>query len=144
MKEGIFQRKGSTLVPFDAETLEELREFHENQTIRCKLYGVEKDRSYIQLKLYWQCCKLVAANNDDPEWQTKDAVDFQVRVELRFYKRDRIKVIGNQVLFELRSISYKELPHIQACNYFDRALDVMSNKIGVDVKTLTRNAQEQG
>ena len=141
MIEGAFQIRGNTLHPFDDETLEAFQEFKNRQVVKCRVQGIKKPRSYEQLKLYWQCCQLVAHNTDDPDWHTKESVDFQVRVELRFYKKDRIKVVGNQVLMELCSISYKELPHIQACNYFDRAFEVMSKKIGVDVMTLLTEAQ---
>jgi hypothetical protein len=43
---------------------------------------------------------------------------------------------------ELRSISYAELSHIEACNFFDRAFPIMAKMIGVTTEKLLENAEK--
>jgi hypothetical protein len=124
-----------TTRPFSEEDLELLREFKPNQLLRAKLYGVKKPRSYQQLKLYWACCQTVA---DNLENKSKEDVDFATRVELKFIKN--FKVEKNLTYIELRSISFKELPHIMACNYFERAFKVLARMIGVKENVLLKNS----
>ena len=139
MKEVALQVKGKFLVPFSEEDLEGIKEFRQNQVLRAKLTGVEKPRSYNQLKLYWQLCKVVAENSES--WPTKESVDFNLRVALDFRDPSRVAVRSDgQVQFYYRSISFAELKHIEACDYFNRAFDLMAKKLGVTVEELLSNA----
>ena len=134
------QKRGKTLVPFSEEDLEALREYKDNQILRGKITGVEKPRSYRQLRLYWQLCKVVAENTED--WPTKDAVDFNIRVALDFRDPSRVAVRPDgQVQFYYRSIAFANLRHIEANDYFDRAFEVMAKKLGVTVDELLANAE---
>jgi hypothetical protein len=138
MIEVALQKKNKTLYPYSEEDLEALSEYKENQVIRAKLYGVEKPRSYEQLKLYWQLCKVVSENSD---WPTKDAVDFNIRVALDFRDPSRVAVRPDgQVQFYYRSIAFVNLKHIAACQFFDRAFEVMAKKLGITVDELLENA----
>lgn len=127
MKTGIFQRHGSTLHPFDPESAEIIKEFYENQPIRVKMSGIKKPRSYQQLKMYWKLCEIVAENKN--EFADKYDVDWQIRVDLKHI--GRMTVQGNKVIVECKSISFSELDHIEACNYFDRAFDLMAKWLNV-------------
>ena len=121
---------------FSKEDYEKLREFRPNQILRAKLSGIKKQRSYQQLKLYWACCNTVAANLEG--W-TKEDVDFEVRTKLKFIKQ--FKIVDGITYVELRSISFAELPHIEACNFFDRAFPIMAKMIGVTTDKLLENAE---
>jgi hypothetical protein len=122
---------------FSVEDVEKLKEFKPHQLLRAKLYGVKKPRSYNQLKLYWACCNAVAENLEE---YTKEDVDFEVRTELRFIKH--FKLVKGITYVELRSISYAELSHIEACNFFDRAFPIMAKMIGVTTEKLLENAEK--
>lgn len=114
-----------------------LRNYEVNQIVRAKITGVKKSRSYQQLKLYWACCRTVA---DNLEGKSKEDVDFAVKVELRHIRAFR--VVGNTTMIEVGSISFAELPHLEACNYFDRAFPVMAKMIGVKTEELLKNAND--
>ena len=130
-----------SLHPFSQEDLDELREYKPNQVVKVKITGCKKQRSYRQLKAYWAACKTVADNNESPGWRTKEQVDFQVRVALRFYDPELIiaKPDGS-IAFHYRSIAYKNLRHIEACGYFDRAFEAMAKKLDTTVEELLRAA----
>jgi hypothetical protein len=119
--------------------------FCRNQMVKQTItpIGAQKQRSVAQLNLYWACCKEVADNTDDQKWNTKEKVDFQCRVILDFRDKSYIAVRPDgTVQFKYRSISFKNLKHMEACNYFTRAFDVMAGFLGVTVEDLVRMAQE--
>lgn len=139
MKEVILQLDRKTLVPFAEADSEALKSFRQYQPIRAKLYGVEKPRSYEQLKTYWAGCNVVADNLED---KTKEDVDFDVKVKLKHIKR--FKVVDGITIVEVDSISYDRLQHIEACNYFDRAFPALAGMIGVTVEELMQAIAERG
>jgi len=144
MKEIVLQKQDKIGAPFSQEDQDKWDEYKPNQLIRCKTYGVDKPRSYQQLKLYWVVCQTVADNNETPGWQTKEQVDFQCRVKLHFVDPNLIiaKPDGS-IAVHYRSIAFKNLKHIAACNYFNNAFDVMAKKIGRPVEVLLENAQRE-
>jgi hypothetical protein len=136
-------REDYSLRPFSEEDLDLLKRYKPNQVCKAKISGVTKQRSYRQLKAYWSACKKVADNNESPGWQTKEAVDFQIRVALRFYNPDLIiaKPDGS-IAFSYRSIAFKNLRHIEACSFFDRAFEIMANKIDTTVEKLIKSLSD--
>ena len=134
MKSIALQRKGKFLHPFSKEDEEAIMEYAEHQIINAKLTGVRVPRSYEQLKLYFACCQKVAENCQDEDWQTKEDVDWNCRVACKIIKK--MKVVSGIVHIEVGSISYDQLSHLKACNFFDRAFDLMAKKIGVSVDEL--------
>ena len=145
MKEIAAQIKSDyTLHPFGETDLEILREYKPNQILRVKLQGVKKPRSYIQLRLYFAGCKLVSENTEDPHWNTKEKVDWQCRVHTHFVDPDVVVVKHDgTVVFKYRSISFANLGHIEACNYFDQAFKVMAKFLMVPVDILMQQIMEQ-
>ena len=139
MKEVILQLDNKTLRPFAEADEEALKSFRQYQPIRAKLYGVEKPRSYQQLKTYWCGCDVVS---DNLEGMTKEDVDFDVKVKLKHIKR--FKVVDGITIIEVDSISYDRLEHIEACNFFDRAFPVLAGMIGVTVEELMKAIAERG
>ncbi len=132
-----------TLKPYALEDREALSDFMPNQIVRAKITGATKARSYPQLKLYFVICKIVADNLDDPEWSDKNKVSFQVKVALRFYDRDKsiVDEYGTRHIV-WRSVSYKNLKHLEACNYFNKAYDFLSDKLGCSVEELLIMGEE--
>ncbi len=135
--------KNGSFYPHTSVDIDRIKNMKDGQILRIKAIGVRKPRSYQQLKLYFACCQLVADNCDDPNFHDRDSVDFQVRVACKFYNNDKLVVIKNKVILELRSISYENLKHIEACNFFDNAFKIMADKIGVSVETLTSEGSTQ-
>lgn len=124
-----------TLTPCSEEDLKALKNYHVNQIVRAKITGVQKPRSYEQLKLYWACCKAVA---DNLEGKSKEDIDFDVKVSLRHIRAFRI--VNGVTMIEVDSISFANLTHLEACNFFDRAFPVMAKMIGVTTDELLKNA----
>ena len=126
-------------LPMDAE---KAREHHPNQIVRLKVYGTQKERSIKQMNTYWACCNEVANNTEQKRWDTKTKVDFQIRVELDFKDPEFLAVSPDgSVQFLYRSIAFPNLKHIEACNYFDRAFDVMAKFLGTTVEELIEMAK---
>ena len=125
-----------TLNVISEEDLTALKNYKENQILRATLVGVQKPRSYEQLKLYWACCKKVAENL---EGKSKEDVDFEVKFILRYIKAFR--VMNGIATAEVGSISFSELNHLDACNFFDRAFPVLAKMIGVSTEELLRNVK---
>ena len=137
MRELVLQRDGDWLKPFDPESLEQLRGYYQNQPIRAKCTGIKKPRSYQQLKAYHKSCKIVSENH--PDFTSKEEVDFQTRVELKFF--NRFVAEGNKVYVECRSISYAELDHAEANNIFDRAFALHAKWLGITKDELLKEAE---
>jgi len=92
--------------------------------------------------MFWACCRTVAENTEDPAWSTKDKVCFQVKVALHFVDPNMIAVRPDgTVVFQYRSISFRELKHIEANRIFDRSWEVMAAKIGITVEQLLENSE---
>lgn len=143
MKELSVQLKSNALYPLSQEDLEILRNYKQNQILRCKLQGARKPRSLIQLRLYWALCQVVADNTENKLWNTKEKVDFQCRVKQHFVDPDIVAIQPDgTVVFSYRSIAFINLGHIEACRYFDRAFEIMADFLGVDIDTLINMGSE--
>ena len=123
------QIRDNTLIPFSEEDAEKLKGYRENQVIRARLTGAKKPRSYRQLKLFWVYCKILSENNDDPNFATKDLVAEWVKIKLRHI--ESWMTINNSVHIKTKSISFQDLPHLEACGFFDRAFDLIEKRLGV-------------
>ena len=127
-----------TLRPFSQEDLDIFNEYKDNQVIRIKSTGVQKPRSMAQLRMFWACCRTVAENTNDQHWNHEDKVAFQIKVELQFV--DTTKTIVDrhgQVHLHYRSIAFKNLAHMEACRFFERAWPVMAKKLSTKEHKVT-------
>jgi hypothetical protein len=117
---------GIIFVPFSEKDQEAAQEFKPNQIVKNNIFGNQKERSLIQLRLYWAACGFIADNTEVSGWNTKEKVDFHCRVGCHFVNPDLICVKRDgSVQFSYRSIAMKNLTHIEACNYFNQAFDIM-------------------
>jgi hypothetical protein len=113
-------------VPFDEKSIEWFKGFKDNQILTGKISGTRKPRSLVQHRKYWFGCKVVAEQNR-LNLLTKDHVDYYIRNRLNFFDLDRTVVMpGGNVIFSPRSISFENLGHIEASDYFNRAFVVMA------------------
>ena len=122
---------------FSEEDAEKWKEFRENQVVRARCVGVQKPRSYRQLKTYFAGCREVAENTESGPWSTKEGVDFQLRVSLDFRDTSKVAVRPDgTVQFFYKSISFDNLKHLEACGYFTRAFELMAKTLGCTVEQL--------
>jgi len=137
MKDIALQYSHGVFYAFSEDDKKRCREFKERQIIRADLVGVKKPRSYQQLKLFWARCRIVADNTRDPDnWGTAEKVAEQIKVALQYVdmKRCIVRPDGS-VHVAYRSISFKELPHMEACAFFERAWKIMAKHLGVPLNT---------
>jgi len=140
MEEIAVQIEGYDLVPFSKEDSVKVKKYKQHQILKAKISGVKKPRSYKQLKLFWACCRLTAENSLDPNWNTSEKVAFQCKVALHFVDPSVISVSPDgTVQFLYRSISFKELSHMEACNFITNSIDVMAEHLGCDADQLVDN-----
>ena len=130
--------KNGTLLPHSKEDQEALKEFN-SQLVKAKISGTRKARSYDQLKAYWACCRAVADNTENINFNTPKKCDLQLRVSLGWIE-DSI-VVKDKVQFLPKSISYKTMSHLAACNYFDRAFETMAKFLKCTVEEMLECAE---
>ena len=119
---------GEYFLPFNDEDREKAKAYKLFQVVKLKVSGFKKERSLKQLGLYWAACGWSADNTDNKQWNTKEKVDFHCRVEAHFVNPDLVVVKPDgSVQFCYRSIAFKTLEHVEACNYFDRAFQTMTD-----------------
>ena len=139
---------GLFYLPFGDEAIEKSKEFKVFQLLRSVFYGIKKPRSVRQLNRFWGICSIIADSTEDKNFNTKEKVAEQIKIALHFIKEDLIIVKpNNNIHIPYRSISFKELPHMEACRFFDRADDVFDKicrKLKIDKKDLTRALAERG
>lgn len=132
------QSFGLYYLPVYDEDRESSRNYKVNQILRSKFTGTEKPRSIRQMGLYWAACKFTADNLDqlNPKWRhwnSKDNVDFQLRVALDFRNKKVLAVSADgSVAFRYKSIAFRNLKHIMACGYFTEAFELMASVLGMD------------
>ena len=119
---------GTYYIPVSDEDREKSKEHKLFQRVRAKIYGTQKERSLKQIDLYWASCEFVSNNTEHKQWNTKSKVDFQCRVAIHLVDKDVVCVnTDGSVQFSYRSIAFKNLKHIYACDYFNQAFGVMTD-----------------
>lgn len=142
MKEVILQLDNKTLRPFSEIDAEALKAFRQYQPIRAKLYGVEKPRSYKQNKWIHSIFKIVAANSNNPDWDTDIKVKRNVKMAMKFFK-DEVIVDRNKVYFELRSFAFDKMEQAEADIKYNEAKMICAKHLGVDPETLEAEARKE-
>ena len=121
------QKFGPYFLPWGDDDREKSLAFKLYQIVRNKIYGVEKERSLKQLRTYWAACQFLADNTEHKQWNTKNKVDFQCRVDAHLVDKDLIVVRPNgEYVFCYLSIAFKNMAHLEACHYFDIAYGTMA------------------
>lgn len=140
-------RIGEYFLPYSDEDRESAKEFKVNQIVKNKVYGATKERSLVQLHTYWQVCKYIAQLLSDHEVQhTKDDIDFEVKIQVAKKHPSmirRFKSVSGIVYMEPISISFANMKHIQACDYFNLAFKEMEKMTQIDKDLLIEQAKEQ-
>ena len=108
---------------------------------KAKLSGVQKPRSLQQLRMYWSLCRVVSSNTEDENWNTPQKVDTQCRIKAGhtcgfIWNEERNK---SQII--LKSISFNNMTHKEACEYTDMAFEIMAAFLNVSLYELTNAAR---
>lgn len=130
-------------VPYSEEDLQVMKNFKINQIVRIKVSGTKKERSIPQLGLLFACMKVLADQNVDVEWNTVPKIQFQIKVRLKFVDMEKSVFINNVMHFHYRSFSFAELEHMEACDIFTGAFDLMADKLQVTKEKLIEIAEER-
>ena len=141
----LLQKRGNALYPHSYDDLARFSEIPNGGIINAgeKDVGKSNLRSIQQLGTYWAACKFVSENSDRQEWRTKDMVDFRIRVALQFFDPEyTIVKHDGTVVFKVRSIAFKNLKHLEACSYFERAFDLMGSAFGMDRDEFIKNVKQ--
>lgn len=107
---------------YGEESLEAVKDYMPNQILKAKLTGFKKQRSLAQLHTFWKVCTIIADNTGNRSWNHKDKVATQVKIGTQFIDASKTIVDrkGN-VHLHYRSISFRELGHMEACDFFNNA-----------------------
>lgn len=132
------------MAPYGDEDREAVGNYHTHQVILIKAFGAKKQRSVAQLNTFMKICTMIgkiAEERNEHSWDHKDKVKFQVKVGIQFIDATKTIVgVDGKVHLHYRSISFKELPHMEATNFFERAykfLDKALRKMaGVKIEEL--------
>jgi len=141
------QNFGLFFLPFGDEDKEKAKSFKPNQVVRTQVYGFKKERSLIQLHLYWAACGVVAELVSDHEnIFDKDDVDFEVKIRVAKKKPAlirRFKVVSGMTYMEPISTSFKNMEHLRACKFYDLAMLEMSKMCKMSVEDLVALAKSK-
>ena len=142
MKEIAFQKKGKYAVPFMEEDSENWANYKDNQIVKAKVTGFQKQRSVTQLGLMMACISEVVKNTENENWSSRDRAKLSLKAYLNYVDTSASVVFGKRVIIKYRSFSFDELKHMEACNLFDRAFPILAGVIGVTVDELISSAKE--
>jgi DNA-binding XRE family transcriptional regulator len=133
----------TVFVPHTPSAREQADNLIENKLVRQRTttMDAEKERSVPQLNTYFACCKLLSENSEDPNFVSAESVSEWVKLKLRWI--DFWIVCGKQTHIKTKSISFKELKHLTACNFFDRAFDRIAAELGITVQELIGEAKSR-
>jgi hypothetical protein len=142
MIEGVFQRKGIILLPFDEQTEAAVQGFLENEPIRAKMSGTRKKRSLQQNKWIHKIFEITSENTDDLEWNTPEKTKRKVKMAMQFFKDD-VTVVDNRVYFEFRSFAFDKMEQMEANIRYEEAKNICAMKMGVDPEVLEAEAKKR-
>lgn len=142
MKEIAFQKKGKYAVPHSEDDVEKWANYKDNQIVKAKVQGFQKQRSIAQLGLMMACIKEVVKNTEQENWSSKDRAKLSLKALLNFVDSSASVVIDNKVIIKYRSFSFDNLKHMEACNLFDRAFPLLAGVIGKTAEELIYEAKK--
>jgi hypothetical protein len=123
-------REGHALVPWgEAASVE----FERIPPAKLVVVQVLRRRNPQHLSKYWLVLQRVAAN--DPEFKTAEQVHQFVKVKLRHFDTFIDEATG-RVLIRTKSIGVASMDQIEFNGFYDRAMYVLSQRLGIDVEAL--------
>jgi len=138
-----FQKKGDFAAPYTDEDLEKWNNYKENQIIKAKVTGYQKQRSATHLGLLMACIKEVVDNTENENWSSRDRAKLSLKAMLGYVDTSASVVYQNRVIVKYRSFAFDSLKHMEACNLFERAYPILAGVIGVSVDELISEAKSK-
>jgi len=132
---------GTNVIPASKEYADILASYKENQMVRAKTYGTKKERSVRQNRWLHAIFRFVAANTDNPEWDTPEKVKLQVKKKMKFF--EFLIVDGTQVWFSVRSFAFDKMEQQEANIRYEDAKLVCAKFLGVEPQELQAEAQRE-
>jgi len=124
-----------------------LRNFKHNQKVRVTIHGVQKERSYDQLKAWWGVCEYCRLFMGINRLNTKKKMSKYVliktgHVEFAF-------PVNGILHMEAKSISYANMEHLEACGAINDGLgfmcvDMMGSTVEAIIEELKQNGKYKG
>lgn len=142
MKKITAQWDGKVFHPYTDQDRDEAAGLKSNQIVSLKVAGVQKVPSVRQLNLFWSACELFAENSTMKDFDTKDKVADQLKVELDFIDLNKsfVDPKGNFHPHYM-SISFDNLRQIDRSKFIERALEQMAKWLGIDIDSLVRETK---
>ena len=132
-------------IPYGDEALEKSKEHTVYQILESKITGTKKERSIIQLNLYWKSCDTVAELLSDHNNQfIKEEIDFEVKIRVgkkHTWMMKRLKSVGGIVYIEPISIAIQNLGHLEANRFFDKGFKELADMVEMTVDELVAQAK---
>jgi len=126
------------LVPDDDEGVALLGKIKAGEVVRCKVVRPRDQRSVQQHRLYFALCKLVNENTEG-KFESVDEVSEFLKIQAGHYTTRHIKVpvedeMVTMAWLQPKSISFEKMGHDEFQAYFDKCLDVITQRIipGID------------
>lgn len=131
----IVRRIGSSLHPVGAESIAAVERLKSSQSY---VVTVRKSRNPDFLRRYWSICAVAADFGD--EWDDREDVDHWVRMQIPWMREQYTAEDDGTVIVRLRSISCDDMDETEFDKFYERAMELISEKIGTDVETLATEA----
>lgn len=134
MKINIVKTDNNCFVPADEDSEKKFNRIGAGEIFNVDIRKVEK-RSLEQNNLFWKCCTIVAENTEDRNWNTKRKVCDQCLIDQKLieYWTQYNNPKTNKIMLnlKLKSVSFENMEHLDACDFFTKAFDYMASKIGI-------------
>lgn len=130
------QYKNKAFFPVSDSDREKTKHLLDNQILEADI-KVSSDQPVLrQLRLYWVLCQKVAENLEDFDWNTKEKVDLQLRIYLRFFDKQNLIFRKNIAVVCPWSVSASNIARLKKFDYFRRAFNLMATRLHCSVTEL--------
>lgn len=145
------QSFGLFYLPYGDEATEKTKTYKLYQILKSRFWGIAKPRSVKQLNLYFSACGFIAEMlSDHNNILSKEDIDFDVKIRVAKENPSmikRFKVVSGITYVEPISVAFKNMKHLTACKYFDKAFPIMGKMVEIETEELiirVKQAMKQG
>ena len=117
--------------PYSEEDKLLAKNYAVNQLVTIRVSGAKKHRAYRQLCCFMGSCRYIAAQDNNPNMNTKSKVEIQTKIRLGFIESTFVDPYGN-VGFIPKSLSYANCDHPEATKFINDALELHASLVGID------------
>lgn len=112
------------------------------QPLKARLFGGIKPRSLKQLAAYWTACKYISGqiSNERKQYDKEGKhVDFMTKIAVAKQSPQIVKYFHAKdgvIYMQTISISYKNMKHLEACDYFNLAFPILADMGNMTIEQL--------